>query len=168
MPELQVTPDQMEVFVATAEVGGFEATLPAIWEHAGEDSRGILSKRARHIVSFREAVICEGRPIPSSIAVGLVTKGIISLEYDQDRIDKTRDDLDLLVKRYISSPHKRSLEVDPDLMPNLLLLETLVPSRHRVIELGQLASEAPELSGLDTSLRFERILAMHPFREPEL
>lgn len=160
MSDVQIAPDQMEVFTATAEIGEID-NLPGILELPGDNRLASSVRRAQLVVDLRNTVICEGVVSEPCISIGDVTKGLISLDFDQERIRTYKEDSVQLVERCIASGRDFSIPLDRTLTPQLLLFNALIPDRHRVIEITQLSAEAPELVGLDSRHRMQELVLRH-------
>ncbi len=160
----EIPAEQMEVFSAAAELAGFEGDLERILEHGIDKSDEQRARKAQRIVEFRNGIICEGIIAVDSVSVREVARGMFELDFNRPFIDAVLEDYEKMVSKDIQRMDPLHPEFDQFLTPRLLTIDHIVdPASHRIIHLGQFASEASHLRGEDSRIRLKEILKRHPY-----
>jgi hypothetical protein len=102
MPDLKMTPESIEVLAAIAETANLSTEFPDVLEVIEREILSWMVRRTQDVIEFRNGIVCEGNPTPDSLSAKEVTKCLISLEYDQDGIERTKADLEDLANRHPS------------------------------------------------------------------
>lgn len=161
MSEVVTKNEHMQVFRAAASMAGFEDEVLRVVEYGLQMDLQKRIRLAQGIVDFTEVFVCEGQKEAAVSLFRVVTKDLISLRFDGDKIEDILQDYSEMVatESFANTIKPKLADFVPALVAGVFTLDHLIdPSSHQIIHLRQLATDHPLPAGIDPNNRWSMLL----------